>query len=352
MIKLQSPPYTFSSGSSMSSPPSAEVSPRPDARMDLDEPSPPPVVRQTSGLRIPQFAASVTEPLSLNERISVFRKPKPVGPKRFISDNESMTSSPLTPRDSDSRKFSILVNLSSKCSESALKNLIPFARVCYPRIRVISISENCRGKFDQSALRLNELISVPSLAIADMAGRTATHLIAYGTKSDIVSSDLEWTFFAAIFRYFSSIPDAWTPVPLPPQGESKFGGGLGRRSAAGQLAGRFVIRGRYSGLESLLTEDEMKRRGIVAAEREGEFMILRFTRMEQRDFACNSFILCFEVDSRQFGVSTLRTAIDTEETVLIENWNSDNSPPWTPIDFRSFFPTANGSMVRAPPTHR
>ena len=86
MIKLQSPPYTFSSGSSMSSPPSAEVSPRPDARMDLDEPSPPPVVRQTSGLRIPQFAASVTEPLSLNERISVFRKPKPVGPKRFISD--------------------------------------------------------------------------------------------------------------------------------------------------------------------------------------------------------------------------------------------------------------------------
>ena len=326
----------------MSTPRSAGTSPAPPSVGDSDSVM---VDNSLVGLRIPDFARELTQPLSLNEKIQIKRMPRPVAFK--LPDFSARPTDSPKPmkrkRFSDEQQFGLLTNISEKFT---LKSLQSFAKdrfqVVLPRLKVITINENSRGKMN---IDKDTIVSLSSIGVvrylpSDKNTRP-DYLLAYGTKSIFHWEVGEWELYTQIYSHFAK--KYWSPS-LAKQSltvtESKFGGGLGGRKSATTSVGKFCLRGKHDQL-SKLSEDDLKRKGVISTDRVDDYLVLRFGRIEQRDFACDSFIVVgsFLHSSVTIGMSRIRVSEDEEALVLIENWETSTLPEkFNPsISLSSFF---------------
>ena len=341
-----------------SSPPTAvNTPPLPDEDMDMD------VGRNRyseedltiNGLRIPRFVRGITTPATLNESLSVWRKPQPSGNLSLPADAARESSG--DPQPVEKSRKGIIANISRYFTEASLKKFAgPDLSLIFPKIKILSINDNCKGKFG-GGISPDEPHIVTSFAVFNrLSPRAPEFIIAYGQKSHFVYTDLEWEFVSQIFKHFATrfwAPHITTAQQASGPAESKFGGGLGRRSSASQPA-RFCIRGKSNSLKKL-GDDDFKRLGVSATEEVGQFTVLRFSRIEQRDFACDSFILdfCVEESTKDgFTVSSIRLADGTHAVVVLENFSGDAPIAAVPqvIDFERFFQkTRYPNILASPP---
>jgi hypothetical protein len=142
-------------------------------------------------------------------------------------------------------------------------------------------------------------------------------MVAYAQKSTFehiqgVSSFQEHVL-GSIYQFLSKnyVPPAGADSASI--GAAKFGGGIGRKSAAGQ-SGRFIIRARAG----LITDEEWRQRGAAGVESNDVHTVAKFSRIEIRDAACDSFIVGIELGGHGKGFEVGISAI-CNETVFIEN---------------------------------
>lgn len=307
------------------------------------------------GLRIPRFAHGMTTPATLNEPLSVWRKPRPSGSLGHPTDAVRETSGDPPPVEKS--RQGIIANISRYFTEASLKKFAgPDLSLIFPKIKILSMNDNCKGKFGGGVSPEDPHVVTSFAVFTRLSPRAPEFMLAYGQKSHFVYTDLEWEFVSQIYKHFAT--RLWAPHIITAQqasapAESKFGGGLGRRSSASQPA-RFGIRGKSNSLKKL-GDDDFKRLGVSATEEIGEFTVLRFSRIEQRDFACDSFIVGLGVGESTkdgFTISSIRLPDGTDAVVVLENFSGDAPIAAVPqvIDFEGFFQkTRYPNIVASPP---
>jgi hypothetical protein len=321
----------------MSSPRSAGTTPAPLSVGETDSVM---VDNTRNGLRIPDFARDLSEPLTLTEKLVVKRKPRPVALNMpgYLKEGTDDTQR-KRPRFSNSPSFGILINLSDKFT---LRSLQAFGKnrfdVVCPKLKILALNENSKGRIE---IEKDSIVSITSLGVVRAPSNKPRpdFMTAYGTKSLFDWKASEWELYNRVFDHF--VRKFWSPIfQKQSSTESKFGGGLGgRKSASTPVIGKYCLRGKHSEL-SKLSEEDLKRKGVVSSERVGDNLILRFARIEQRDFACDSFILVvsFIDQSVTVGISRLRLNEDEEALVLIENWDQSLPEKFVPsVTLESFF---------------
>jgi len=278
-------------------------------------------------LRLPSFAQKIVERPTLQERVSFKRfcvGPHPVREDIVVDEKIS----PITP----SPHLLIIENLSPQFTQRSINEFakvhVPIpVEIILPRIRILSVNENLKGTMKSSISKIGEKFTINTFAVLiDRRSEPGKPLIgesivAYGRKSQITQFNSE-KILKNIFSFFEiNFSPNFSNEPSPTEGGSgaKFGGGLSRRSAAPSPApsgGRFIIRVPTQIVEKM-NEDELRRKGVVGQVKTNNntLISLRFTRMEIRDAACESFIVSLEIfENREIGLSKIRDTI-----VVLEN---------------------------------
>ena len=269
------------------------------------EPSSPRAPPEPLGLTIPRFAIGLTHPLSLNEEIHVIRKSRPTD-LHFPSHPVPMDHD----RDHSRTCIYLIENLPPEFTERSLGEFLRMPTK-FLRFKILSVNEN-RGRFDVP-LVANTVLSLPGTAIIRSDRSDLDHMLAYGRKCFLtpISSLLQ-----ILQRIYSVLKVGFLP-PSSSEPQSKFGGGLGRKSASGGV-GKFWIRS----AAGLLSEDEWRHRGAVAVELDGEWTVAKFSRIEMRDAACDCFIVGIELTALakfETGLSEINN-----ELVLTENVEAES----------------------------
>lgn len=294
------------------------------------EPSSPPVVVEPAGLSVPKFAIRITQPISLNEQIFSVRKSRPV---------EIHFPSFDAPRADHHAHSTICVieDVPSEFTESSLTQFLKIPSM-FLKFRILSVNEN-RGRF-QTPFVVNSIITIPGIALIKSPRPDVDHMLAYGNKSPVRPIT---SFQEVLERIYTSLKRGYLP-PASTEGQSKFGGGLGRKSASGGI-GKFWIRS----ANGALSEDEWRQRGAVAVDSDGEWTLAKFARIELRDAACDSFIVGIELiagERFETGISQVITASNESHLVLTENVETESH--FRVLRLESLF--AQRAVAPVPPT--
>jgi hypothetical protein len=287
-------------------------------------------------LTIPEFAKSLTKPVPLKEDLSqIPRKPTPL-PKSILNmfhENRSQLRSVSTTEKDDSPRLYVIRDLSHRFTEASLASFLGTRKAGYFKFRVLSVNEQ-RGRFDPPLIP-QQLIIISGLAIA-MTRSNVTHLVAYAKKSRLEPLVEPQNFvldvvFEYLRKHFISFSVDQGSLS---SGGPKFGGGIGRKSGGSQPA-RYLIRSRIG----FLTDSEWKNRGAVSVDSDDIWCVAKFSRIEIRDAACDSFIVGIELGSRfgkryEIGLSGINGKM-----VMIENLEQpiDGVPPLRPLEPEVFF---------------
>ena len=341
----------ISSVSPQSVPYSDPASPGPESRRMSMESSDGGSRRPLDGqLRLPKFVNHVnwTTPPTLTETIEFMRL------EEIMKSEPPLLSTNMTPtistKHTDGDEYYYIPNIPREFTATSIQNFanqfIPFpVAIFLPRVKVLSFNENQKGVL--KSFHSGEKFVVNTFAILNdrrsyRQSLLGESLVAYGQKSPIERIDTI-RILNDVYVFFEK--KFWTPIytQQPSPGEtttgslsSKFGGGLSKRTSVTNSSSstRFIIRIPTS-CASSFTEDDLKRRGVVATEQtnNGELTALKFSRMEIRDAACDSFILAIEIfENREIGLSRINDSI-----AILENLKSDKDlldfPPLT-----SFYP--------------
>lgn len=299
-------------------------------------------------LEVAKFMNNVRHPVSLSEALTVKRKPNPVGislpqlrlPDDVVGDDNKPCN----------EQIFIVSPLSERCSEASLQLLFSGGTLFVPRIKLLVLNDNAKGRFTVLH-RLGTNMNLRNFAIVQMNRKSCPEFLsAYGIKSffHAISGDHFKDHFELcrmIHKYFCS---NWEMSPASPEIHTKFGGGLARKSAASNsvnqiLHAKYSIRGLFEDLK-FVPEEEWKRRGAVAVETDSLFTVVKFSRIEQRDFACDSFILGFDISGTEIGLSQIRTPKGLV-LVSIENGSTNE---FKHIDFKKLISPHSNIM---PPPH-
>ena len=274
-------------------------------------------------LKLPQFVMTSRDVQTLSEKIRFVRL------KELIQDQpthtpESSSSQKICAQDEYLMICDFPHQFSQASADAYTAHLIPFpAAIILPRVKVLSFNENQKGALRN--LTPGEKVCINSFAIlhdkqsADHASLVGEHLIAYGRKS-LIQKINSIKVLDEIFSFFEN--RFWTPTNLQETNFSKFGGGLKRAAAAPTaVAGaKFIVRV-PSDVVANVSEEDWKRRGVVSFEptNNGTMTALKFSRMEIRDAACDSFILSLEIfGNREIGLSRLYNSV-----AIVENLKSE-----------------------------
>jgi len=296
-------------------------------------------------LQLPKFVTNIdwNNLPSLSEQI-VFKRLADL-----VNEEPDVTMTPAAPTKPApcDDEFLFLANFPSQFTQSSIetfvRRFIPFpAAIIIPRVKILSFNENQKGTL--RTINPGERIHVNTFAILhDKRPRRTPSLVgesllAYGQKATILPID-SIRVLEDILSFFEH--KYWTPSfahqhPSPTEGGgSKFGGGLKRGSAPTSTAGaKFIIRVPTSAVAHI-SEEEWKRRGVVSSDQtnDGSLTALKFSRMEIRDAACDSFIISLELfDNREIGLSRLGDALAIVENIKSEK-DLQNFPHIT-----SFYP--------------
>ena len=337
----------ISSVSPQSVPYSDPASPGYDSRRMSLEPSESmrPLRDGSVELQLPKFVANLdwNNLPSLSEKIVFKRLPDLAAGKIEVNRMTSPIPPKFSPCDDE---FLYVADLAPQFTPSSIQafasSCIPFpAAIIMPRVKVLSFNENQKGTLRN--VNAGEKFSVNTFAIFhDKRPNKTTKslvgeaIIAYGHKSPIQPID-SMRILEEIFSFFQC--KFWTPIsasqhPSPTEGGgSKFGGGLKRGSAAPTAAAgaKFIIRVPTTEV----IDDEWKRRGVVSVEQTngGILTALKFSRMEIRDAACDSFIISLEIfENREIGLSRIG-----ESLAIVENLKSEKDLQDFP-DINMFYP--------------
>ena len=261
-------------------------------------------------LKIPEFALSLTSPVSLDYQIGV--------PFRCAGDFVWPGVSPTTVPPVYTG--GLLVNVPLQFTLKSLNVFLDkYGLKCfYPKIKVYSINENQKGT---SLFRLHEEIEIASMAMRVSGPEITSPIWAYGQAMNTLPIDSEgFVIYRQIYAYMK-IGKFWKPnltyvVPTTPGEGSKFGGGLARRSNMPSAKPRFVIRGLTSELMRKGDESYWIKRGVSSVDTSNQGVVtnLRFTRMEVRESVLDGFIAHFDLFGKEIGLSAIGECV-----VLIEN---------------------------------
>lgn len=298
-------------------------------------------------LEIAKFMSEVKHPVSLSEALIVIRKPNPVNislPVLHPSDDLVGDNKP------SNEQIFIVSPLSERCSEASLQLLLSGGTLFVPKIKLLVLNDNAKGRFT-ILHRLGTNMTLRNFAIVQMNRKSCpAFLSAYGIKSFFhpISGDHFKDHFelcGMIHKYFYG---NWEMSPASPEVHTKFGGGLARKSAASNsvnqiLHAKYSIRGLSEDLK-FVAEEEWKRRGSVSVETDQFFTVVKFSRIEQRDFACDSFILGFDLSGTEIGLSQIRTS----KGLVLVSIENGTTTEFKHIDFKKLISPHSNIM---PPPH-
>jgi hypothetical protein len=289
-------------------------------------------------LQIPEFAKSLTQPLTLKEDLTKLpRKNLPVSkfliPSSFEEDFHSTNSS----MHIDGVSYTVR-NISPRFTDNSLAKFLGTQDVGFFRFKILSVNEQ-KGRFEPPLVP-QQIVTIPGMAIVKTRANV-THMLAYAQKSEFEPfesiSAMHAFVMKTIFTNFSSKYMAAGPdQPTASCSGPKFGGGLGRKAAGSQPA-RYMVRTRVG----LLSDEEWKQRGATAVDSDSQWTVAKFPRIEVRDAACDSFIVGVEIGNKTSKRFEIGLSEINHEMVFIENMEqpSEGVPPFRQMSSDVFFLT-------------
>lgn len=278
-------------------------------------------------LRIPRFAQSLTQPISLSEELGpIFRMPRRTERTGRISPMTSRPPSRAAELEHSAAHL-LLLNLPPLFTQQSIEEFakstgLSFTPV-FPLIRLLSVNDNQKGSFVFSP---KSPLLVNSFAIIARGGSTGLldqQLMAYGQAAWFEIFQDDFSIYTQIHAFLSA-PRFWVPSlrSAPATPDSRFGGGLARRSNVSFAKPRFALRGRTVDLGPI-SENDWKKRGAVAVDfsNQGRITNVRFTRMEIRESVLDSFVVHLELvnfGAKEVGISLVRVGGE-DKAVLLEN---------------------------------
>lgn len=315
-------------------------------------------LRYIGPLEVPKFMMmDQKEPVSLSETLLVVRKPNPVGvslPHWTCPPRDH----PISTHTTLNKNTFIVSPISERSSEKSLQLVLGDRFKLYlPRLKLLALNDNAKGKFS-TVFRLNSILVLRTFALVEgtvslLNSQNPEFFCAYGIKSffhPLSSENPIKTHFHICKMIHAFFNANWIESLPSMEFHTKFGGGLSRKtashtsSAQTQQQARYCIRGLVEELKGALSEDEWRRRGATGFEHDANFILIRFTRIEQRDYACDSFILGFDIAGSEIGLSQVRTP---KGLVLVSIENNAPTLDFKPIDLPRLF--SPNSPIMPPP---